>query len=58
MIYPIQQRSFDLSDFRLAAGHQRIVFRLFQDRMELSTPDADVAPTKQRKRERIQQQAP
>jgi hypothetical protein len=55
MIHPVQKESF--SDLRLAAGHQRIVSRLFQDPVELSTPDADVTSAKQRKRERILQQA-
>src|SRR6266576_5781940 len=55
MIHPVQKESF--SDLRLAAGHQRIVSRLFQDPVELSTPDADVTAAKQRERERILQQA-
>src|SRR5439155_26364415 len=55
---PRSKESFAQSDLRLTAGHQRIVFRPFQDRMELSSPDADVTSAKQRKRERILQQAP
>jgi hypothetical protein len=44
------------SDLNLAAGCERIVFRPLQDRVEPSTPDADVASAKERERERILQQ--
>ena len=64
MIHSVQSKTsrFALFSAEVQAStsplvNQRIVFGPFQDRMQLSTADADVASAEQRKRERILQQA-